>query len=159
MFSQYSIVLVNLDPTIGSEIKKTRPCVIISPNEMNFNINTVIIAPMTSKSRNYPTRIKIYDNSFIVLDQIRTIDKQRIIKKLGELDIEAILQKANITWNNVVKCEIFLTNIQNFIKVNVIYKEILGNATPARQVVEVSALPKGANIEISCIATINASKT
>jgi mRNA interferase MazF len=92
MFSQYSIVLVNLDPTIGSEIKKTRPCVIISPNEMNFNINTVIIAPMTSKSRNYPTRIKIYNNSFIVLDQIRTIDKQRIIKKLGELDIEAILQ-------------------------------------------------------------------
>ena len=74
-------------------------------------------------------------------------------------NIEAILQKANITWNNVVKCEIFLTNIQNFIKVNVIYKEILGNATPARQVVEVSALPKGANIEISCIATINASKT
>ena len=92
MLSQYSIVLVNLDPTIGSEIKKTRPCVIISPNEMNFNINTVIIAPMTSKSRNYPTRIKIYDNSFIVLDQIRTIDKQRIIKKLGKLDIEAILQ-------------------------------------------------------------------
>ena len=92
MFSQYSIVLVNLDPTIGSEIKKTRPCVIISPNEMNFNINTVIMAPMTSKSRNYPTRIKIYNNSFIVLDQIRTIDKQRIIKKLGELDIEAILQ-------------------------------------------------------------------
>ena len=92
MFSQYSIVLVNLDPTIGSEIKKTRPCVIISPNEMNFNINTVIIAPMTSKSRNYPTRIKIYDNSFIVLDQIRTIDKQRIIKKLGKLDIDAVLQ-------------------------------------------------------------------
>ena len=101
MFSQYSIVLVNLDPTIGSEIKKTRPCVIISPNEMNFNINTVIIAPMTSKSRNYPTRIKIYDNSFIVLDQIRTIDKQRIIKKLGELDIEAILQIKQIIKENV----------------------------------------------------------
>ena len=92
MFSQYSIVLVNLDPTIGSEIKKTRPCVIISPNEMNFNINTVIVAPMTSKSRSYPTRVKIDDNSFVVLDQIRTIDKQRIIKKLGELDIETILQ-------------------------------------------------------------------
>ena len=92
MFSQYSIVLVNLDPTIGSEIKKTRPCVIISPNEMNFNINTVIVAPMTSKSRSYPTRVKINDNSFVVLDQIRTIDKQRIIKKLGELDIETILQ-------------------------------------------------------------------
>jgi mRNA interferase MazF len=83
---------VNLDPTIGSEIKKTRLCVIISPNEMNFNINTVIVAPMTSKSRNYPTRVKINDNSFVVLDQIRTIDKQRIIKKLGELDIETILQ-------------------------------------------------------------------
>jgi mRNA interferase MazF len=83
---------VNLDPTIGSEIKKTRPCVIISPNEMNFNINTVIVAPMTSKSRSYPTRVKIDDNSFVVLDQIRTIDKQRIIKKLGELDIETILQ-------------------------------------------------------------------
>ena len=92
IFSQYSIVLVNLDPTIGSEIKKTRLCVIISPNEMNFNINTVIVAPMTSKSRSYPTRVKIDDNSFVVLDQIRTIDKQRIIKKLGELDIETILQ-------------------------------------------------------------------
>ena len=92
MYSQYSIVLVNLDPTIGSEIKKTRPCVIISPNEMNFNINTVIIAPMTSKSKDYPTRVKIDDNSYVVLDQIRTIDKQRIIKKLGELDIEVVLQ-------------------------------------------------------------------
>jgi mRNA interferase MazF len=92
MYSQYSVVLVNLDPTIGSEIKKTRPCVIISPNEMNFNINTLIIAPMTSKSRNYPTRIQIDDNSFIVLDQIRTIDKKRITKKLGKLDIETILQ-------------------------------------------------------------------
>jgi len=96
MYSQYSIVLVNLDPTIGSEIKKTRPCVIVSPNEMNFNINTIIIAPMTSKSRNYPTRIKINENSYIVLDQIRTIDKQRIIKKIGELDIEIILQIKSI---------------------------------------------------------------
>jgi len=92
MYSQYSIVLVNLDPTIGSEIKKTRLCVIICPDEMNFNINTVIIAPMTSKSRNYPTRVKIDDNSYVVLDQIRTIDKQRIIKNLGKLDIEIILQ-------------------------------------------------------------------
>jgi len=96
MYNQYSIVLVNLDPTIGSEIKKTRPCVIISPNEMNFNINTVIIAPMTSKQRNYPTRIKINDNSYIVLDQIRTIDKRRIISKLGELDIETIIQVKQI---------------------------------------------------------------
>ena len=92
MYSQYSIILVNLDPTIGAEIKKTRPCVIISPNEMNFNIKTIIVAPMTSKSRDYPTRVKIDENSYIVLDQIRTIDKQRIIKKLGELDIEVILK-------------------------------------------------------------------
>jgi len=92
MYNQYDIVLVNLDPTIGSEIKKTRPCVIISPNEMNFNIKTIIIAPMTSKSRNYPTRIKIDNNSFIVLDQIKTIDKQRIIKYLDKLEYKYILQ-------------------------------------------------------------------
>ena len=90
MYDQYSVVLVNLDPTIGSEIKKTLAYVIISPNEMNFNINTVIIAPMTSKSRDYPTRIKFKENSFIVLDQIRTIDKQRIIKKLDNLDKNTI---------------------------------------------------------------------
>jgi len=59
---------------------------------MNFNINTLIIAPMTSKSKNYPTRIKVDENSYIVLDQIRTIDKQRVIKKLGELNIETILK-------------------------------------------------------------------
>jgi mRNA interferase MazF len=86
--SQYQIVLVNLDPTIGSEIKKTRPCVIISPDEMNKYLNTVIIAPMTSQSKKYPTRIEVkHDNKtgWIVLDQIRTIDKQRIIKILDQL--------------------------------------------------------------------------
>jgi mRNA interferase MazF len=86
--NQYQIILVNLDPTIGSEIKKTRPCVVISPNEMNKFLNTVVIAPMTTSSRNYPTRIEIkHDNKigWIVLDQIRTIDKQRIIKDLGQL--------------------------------------------------------------------------
>jgi mRNA interferase MazF len=85
---QYQIVLVNLDPTVGSEIKKTRPCVIISPNEMNKYLNTVMIAPMTSQSKNYPTRIEVKHNStigWIVLDQIRTIDKQRIIKILDRL--------------------------------------------------------------------------
>jgi len=91
MYNQYSIILVNLDPTIGSEIKKTRPCVIISPNEMNFNLNTLIIAPMTSKSKNYPTRVKIDENSYIVLDQIRTIDKNRVIKKIGEISIISII--------------------------------------------------------------------
>jgi len=86
--NQYQIILVNLDPTLGSEIKKTRPCVVISPNEMNKFLNTVVIAPMTTSSKNYPTRIEIkHDNKigWIVIDQIRTIDKQRIIRDLGRL--------------------------------------------------------------------------
>jgi len=86
--NQYQIILVNLDPTLGSEIKKTRPCVVISPNEMNKFLNTVVIAPMTTSSKNYPTRIEVrHDNKlgWIVLDQIRTIDKQRIITDLGRL--------------------------------------------------------------------------
>jgi len=86
--NQYHIILVNLDPTLGSEIKKTRPCVVISPNEMNRFLNTVVIAPMTTNSKNYPTRIEVSHDSkigWIVLDQIRTIDKQRIIKELGRL--------------------------------------------------------------------------
>ncbi|HSH19205.1 MAG TPA: type II toxin-antitoxin system PemK/MazF family toxin [Draconibacterium sp.] len=85
---QYQIILFNLDPTIGSEIKKTRPCVVISPNEMNKYLRTVVIAPMTTSSKKYPTRVKInHDNKvgWIVLDQIRTIDRQRIIKVFGEL--------------------------------------------------------------------------
>lgn len=86
--TQYSIVLVNLDPTIGSEIKKTRPCVIISPDEMNKHLQTLIIAPMTSQSKNYPTRVEIkhnQKNGWIVIDQIRTIDKQRVLKPLDKL--------------------------------------------------------------------------
>jgi len=83
---QYQIVLVNLDPTVGSEINKTRPCVIISPKEMNKYLNTVIIAPMTTQSKKYPTRIAVKHDSkigWIVLDQIRTVDKQRIYKALN----------------------------------------------------------------------------
>ena len=86
--NQYDIVLVNLDPTIGSEIKKTRPCIIISPNEMNKYLRTIVIAPMTTSSKNYPTRIEIKYNGkigWIVIDQIRTVDKQRIIKVLGKM--------------------------------------------------------------------------
>ncbi len=82
------MVLVNLDPTIGSEIKKTRPCVIISPDEMNKYLQIIIVAPMTITSRKYPTRIEVKHNrktGWIVIDQIRTIDKQRIIKILGRL--------------------------------------------------------------------------
>ena len=85
---QYDIVLVNLDPTIGSEMKKTRPCVIISPNEMNKYLNTIVVAPMTSSSKNYPTRVEVNHDKkkgWIVLDQIRTVDRQRIIKVLGNL--------------------------------------------------------------------------
>ena len=85
---QYQIILASLDPTIGSEIKKTRPCVVISPDEMNKYLRTVVIAPMTTSSKDYPTRVEIkHDNkiSWIVLDQIRTIDKLRIIKELGKL--------------------------------------------------------------------------
>lgn len=85
---QYEIVLVNLDPTIGSEIRKTRPCVVISPDEMNQYLRTVVIAPMTGSSKNYPTRVEIkHDNKigWVVLDQVRTIDKLRIIKVLGKL--------------------------------------------------------------------------
>ena len=86
--AQYQIVLVNLDPTIGSEIKKTRPCVVISPNEMNKYLRTIMIAPMTTKSRSFPTRVKVKHRKkigWIVIDQLRTIDKQRIIKILGSL--------------------------------------------------------------------------
>lgn len=94
---QYDIVLVNLDPTLGSEIKKTRPCVIISPNEINDNLRTITIAPMTTISKNYPTRVKVKHNKKVgsmVVEQIRTIDKSRIIKNLGSLsDNEIILCK------------------------------------------------------------------
>ena len=96
---QYQIVLVNLDPTIGSEIKKTRPCVIISPNEMNKYLRTIIIAPMTTTSKKYPTRIEVKlteKTAWIVVDQIRTIDKQRIIKVLGKLSPSDITELKSV---------------------------------------------------------------
>jgi len=96
---QYQIVLVNLDPTIGSEIKKTRPCVIISPDEMNKYLRTIIIAPMTTSSKKYPTRIEVKHDrkiGWIVIDQIRTIDKQRIIKDLGRLSKPEIKELKSI---------------------------------------------------------------
>ena len=85
---QYSIVLVQLDPTVGSEIKKTRSCVIISPNEMNKYLRTVILAPMTTKLKTYPTRVAVKHQNkqgMIVIDQIRTVDKRRIIKSYERL--------------------------------------------------------------------------
>ena len=87
--NQYEIYWTDPNPTRGSEIQKVRPCVIISPNEMNHNINTVIIAPLTSTSKNYPTRVQIeFDEreGWIVLDQIRCIDKSRLLKKAGNLE-------------------------------------------------------------------------
>lgn len=81
--------LVNLDPTVGSEIRKTRPALVVSPDEMNAHINTVIIAPMTTKGRDYPTRVPCVfqgKSGQVVLDQVRTVDKQRLAKKLGRLD-------------------------------------------------------------------------
>ena len=86
--NRFDVYLVNLDPTVGSEIRKSRPCVIISPDEMNRNIRTVIIAPMTTKGRDYPTRIPVRfagKRGKVVLDQIRTVDKSRLIKNLGQL--------------------------------------------------------------------------
>lgn len=85
---QYQIVLVNLDPTIGSEMKKTRPCVILSPDEMNKYLQTIVIAPMTSSSKLYPTRVEVKYNKtkgWVVLDQIRTVDRQRIVEILATL--------------------------------------------------------------------------
>ena len=85
---RFEVYLVNLDPTIGMEIQKTRPCLVISPDEMNKFIGTVIIAPMTTKGHDYPTRVKCQFNGKegeIVLDQIRTVDKLRLVKKLGTI--------------------------------------------------------------------------
>ncbi len=86
---RFEVYLVNLDPAVGSEIKKTRPCLIVSPDEMNRHIATVIIAPMTTRGRNYPTRVGCEfegKSGQVVLDQLRTVDKKRLVKKVGKID-------------------------------------------------------------------------
>lgn len=86
---RFDVYLVNLDPTIGSEIQKTRPCLVISPDEMNRYIATVIVAPMTTKGRSYPSRVACHfqgKEGQIVLDQIRTVDKTRLVRRLGRID-------------------------------------------------------------------------
>lgn len=91
--TQYQIVQVNLDPTIGSEIRKTRPCVIVSPDEMNRHLSTIVIVPITSTSKPYPTRINLVNGTitgWIAIDQIRTIDKSRIIRVEGSLNSSEI---------------------------------------------------------------------
>jgi len=104
--NQYDIYLINLDPTIGHEIKKKRPCVIISPNEMNQYISTVIIAPMTSKSHSYPSRVNITfqgEDGWIVLDQIRAVDKTRLIKKIGAVNNRTIQKIKEVIDEMLVK--------------------------------------------------------
>ena len=100
--NRFDVYLINLDPTVGSEIKKARPCLIISPDEMNRHIRTVIVAPMTTAGKEYPTRISCTfkkKKGQIVTDQIRTIDKSRLIKRLGtidpntQLEVIAVLQR------------------------------------------------------------------
>ena len=97
--NRFDVYLINLDPAVGSEIQKTRPCLIISPDEMNRHIRTVIVAPMTTAGNDYPTRISCKlkkKKGQIVLDQIRTIDKTRLIKKLGSINPETQLEVISV---------------------------------------------------------------
>ncbi len=89
---RFEVYLVNLDPTVGSEIRKARPCLIVSPDEMNRYIATVIVAPMTTKGIDYPTRVSCTfkgKDGQVVLDQLRTVDKSRLVQKLGKIDKQA----------------------------------------------------------------------
>ena len=97
--NRFDVYLINLDPTVGSEIQKARPCLIISPDEMNRHIRTTIVAPMTTTSKDYPTRVSCKfkkKKGQIVLDQIRTIDKTRLIKKLGSVNPETQLEVISV---------------------------------------------------------------
>ena len=88
---RFDVFLVNLDPTVGSEIRKKRPCLVISPDEMNRHIATVIIAPMTTKGQTYPTRVACQfqgKDGQIVLDQLRTVDKTRLVQRLGQISLD-----------------------------------------------------------------------
>src|SRR5882724_3139951 len=87
--NRFEVYLVNLDPTVGSEIKKTRPCLVVSPDEINHNVRTVIVAPLTTRGQAYPTRVLCRFKGKagqVVLDQIRAVDRSRLIKKLGRID-------------------------------------------------------------------------
>lgn len=97
--TQYHAYLVNLDPTIGHEIKKIRPCLVISPDEMNRYLKTVIIAPMTTKSHQYPSRVPLRfagKEAWVVLDQIRTVDRARLVKEVGKLDARHVRKVKDI---------------------------------------------------------------
>ena len=97
--NRFDVYLINLDPTVGSEIQKTRPCLVVSPDEMNRHIRTVIVAPMTTAAKDYPTRVSCKfkkKKGQIVLDQIRTIDKTRLVKKLGSINPETQLEVISV---------------------------------------------------------------
>ena len=99
VINRFDVYIVNLDPTVGSEIKKTRPCLVISPDEMNHHIRTVIVAPMTTKGKLYPSRVRCRfrgKSGLIVLDQIRTIDSNRIVKRLGRITKQTEVKVLNI---------------------------------------------------------------
>jgi mRNA interferase MazF len=92
VINRFDVYLVNLDPTVGAEIQKTRPCVVVSPNELNHRIRTAIVAPMTTQGRPYPTRVSCRfqgKQGQVVLDQIRTVDQLRLVRRLGRLDRKA----------------------------------------------------------------------
>lgn len=104
--NQYDIVLVNLEPTLGSEINKTRPCVVVSPDEMNHYLKKIVIVPITSTLKKYPTRISISNQNIkgmAAIDQIRTIDKLRIVKIVGTLEIDVIEKLKKIIDETYVK--------------------------------------------------------
>ena len=89
VINRFEVYLINLDPTVGSEIKKTRPCLVVSPDEINHHLHTLIVAPMTTKGRVYPTRVPCRfqrKDGQVVLDQLRAVDRGRLVKKLGRLD-------------------------------------------------------------------------
>lgn len=89
VINRFEVYLINLDPTVGSEIKKTRPCLVVSPDEMNHHIRTVIVAPLTTKGQSYPTRVACRfkgKDGQVVLDQVRAVDRSRLIKKLGRIE-------------------------------------------------------------------------
>jgi len=97
--NRFDVYLTNLDPTVGSEIQKTRPCLVISPDEMNSHIRTVIVAPMTTAGNDYPTRVPCRfkkKKGQIILDQIRTIDKTRLVKRIGSINPETQLEVISI---------------------------------------------------------------
>ena len=97
--NRFEVYLINLDPTVGSEIKKTRPCLVVSPDEINHHIRTVIVAPMTTKGQDYPTRVPCRfkgKSGQVVLDQIRTVDRTRLIKKLGRIDDKTAAAVLNV---------------------------------------------------------------